>query len=136
MEFELDEALGRLERQAENAAQSVGDSSVSPPEVEETESIEDLVFDEAKTSPKVALMSLAARIERESQEILASSQEPATWERRTLFDKVKRLDVSPFVKSAALQFQHVRNRIVHDPDATDEDALRAIDAGLTILEAL
>jgi hypothetical protein len=98
--------------------------------------VEDEVLRDAATSPRAGLMLLAAQIERAVREILATSQDPRNWEGRSLRQMIDRLEVSPAVRAAVDDFLSVRNRIVHGRSAGDDDVLRAIDSGLSILRTL
>ncbi len=128
--------LDALQATTEQAAESVAGAPEDPGEQAAANRVENEVLDEAQQRPKLALMSLSAELDRLSREILAGSQDPAAWEGRSLTEKLRRISLSPHVHAAAMQFMHVRSRIVHGHAATDDDALRAIDLGLTILDAL
>jgi hypothetical protein len=144
-EVELDRDLDLVLEKTYLAAQSLPEEPAQPPPAQEppedlsTEAdldSADRIYEEAARSPKVALMALSALIDRRSHEVLASSQEPEHWEQATLGQKLHRLDLSPDLRLAAAAFQEVRARIVHGHEATDEDALRAIDIGVTLLRTI
>ena len=94
------------------------------------------ILADAATSPKVALIALSLEIEREVREILAGSQDPSTWAGRSLGHMLGRLEMGPSVQRAIERFREVRNRIVHGQGASEGEVLRALDSGITILEAL
>jgi len=94
------------------------------------------ILEEAASSPKLALMGLSAELERESREILASSQAPDSWQGRSLRQKLARIELPRELRGAIEEFRAVRNRIVHGHDTGEDDALRALDYGLRILRAL
>jgi hypothetical protein len=159
VEFELDPELDRLEKSAETAevaadagrralvTQPLTGGFVRPLRSEAWTTRSSLttaepsaatwtILGEAANSPKVALMALSAQIEKKAREVLASSQDPRNWEGRPLSHTLQRLDLSPTVRDAVARFRDVRNRIVHGHAASDDDALRAIDSGLKILDAI
>jgi hypothetical protein len=90
----------------------------------------------ASGSPKGALVILAAELERAARVVLASSQDPASWERQPFWQTLNRLDLSPPIREAVNEFREVRNKIVHGRGASDDEVLRAIDSGLRILRAV
>jgi hypothetical protein len=106
---------------------------------QETDDIVRNIIDEASRSPKAALLTLSAEIEKEMRRLLGSMGQldksrlgvPRAigqlsewgWVPRNLIDAVQ-------------LFWEVRNRIVHGYDAEPDDVLRAIDSGLTILKTL
>jgi hypothetical protein len=94
------------------------------------------ILGQASSSPKTALMALSAELDRQAREVLASSRDPEAWQGRSLGQKLLRLELPPQVQSAYDEFRIVRNKIVHGHHASDEDALRALDYGLLILDAL
>ena len=51
-------------------------------------------------------------------------------------DELQQYGFPPNLLGSLKLFAEVRNKIVHGSAATDDDALRAIDSGLTILRAL
>jgi len=79
-------------------------------------------------------MLLSADIERKSREVLSARNPGAT--SAPLHRQLALLEVSPAVLRAAQEFRDVRNRIVHGGVASDEETLRAIDAGLSILRTI
>jgi hypothetical protein len=153
---EFDEELDRLDRTARAAHDGLPPVAPTPTRVAREsaaeadqalpitprggaeESVADTkwMLTEAATSPKLALIGLSAEIERQARQILASSRDPAAWERGTLSHYLSRLELSPEVREAVEEFRKVRHEIVHGRGATDDDALRAIDSGLMILSAI
>jgi hypothetical protein len=100
-----------------------------------TESSE-IVLAEARQSPKLALITLAALIEREARFVLASSADPRNWLGRSLGHMVNRLNLSPATQEAVDEFRRVRNRIIHGGGAGEDEIIRALDSGLKILRAI
>ena len=100
------------------------------------------VLDETSRSPKVGLMLLASELERAARQLLAGTGwGVAAPDRRSLPAIVQRLvqmGVMPAsLPSAVDLFMSVRNDIVHGRGrVADDDILRAVDAGLTILKAI
>jgi hypothetical protein len=92
------------------------------------------------TSPKAALMLLSAEIEREVRRLLWSSGwiqgvGQATV-RRSIEHLVQQGTLSPNLGASVKDFLEIRNRLVHGNEATDDEVLRGIDIGLTILRAV
>ena len=79
-------------------------------------------------------MVLSAELERKPREVLSTRAPDATG--APLYRQLVLLDVSPSVLRAAEEFRDVRNRIVHGGVASDEETLRAIDAGISILRSI
>jgi hypothetical protein len=110
---------------------------VARPTVEAEKAIEDEIAPIlASGSPKAALVILSAELERAARVVLASSQDPANWERQPFWQTLSRLDLSPTIREAVNEFREVRNKIVHGRGASDDEALRAIDSGLRIVRAV
>ena len=154
-EAELDQALDKLQVSAEEAEEAtpprpadrqpkaitvgpgVETDEALPITAATTEAVEDeagRILDRASNSPRAALMLLAADVERKSREVLSTRGPDAM--RAPFHRQLQLMEVSPAVQEAALQFRDVRNRIVHGGVASEEETLRAIDAGLSILRAL
>jgi hypothetical protein len=99
------------------------------------------ILDETSRSPKVGLMVLAAEVERATRQILAGIGRNTPDAGRSLSADVRRLVqlevVSPSLASAVDLFMSIRNQVVHGRQrVTDDEVLRAVDAGLTILTAV
>lgn len=97
------------------------------------------ILDQAKSTPKLALITLAAELERQTRQALAvrgilkgRRQVPMT----EALKELHQYGFPPNLAGSVKLFLDVRNRIVHDVTATDADALSALDSGLTILRAL
>jgi hypothetical protein len=99
--------------------------------------VERTILDEAEASPKLALITLSAELERVLRRKLAASQAPENWERQSLGRMVTRMELPADLRRAVRQFSEVRNRIVHGHGLVEDDvALRALDSGLKILNTL
>ncbi len=139
-EFELD----KLEEKAATAAAESRELPAETPQkalpsASELPSARE-VISQAVESPKAALMLLASDIERELRELLAATglhrmhritSVPASIER--LASETPLPDV---VREAVQQFWPIRNRLVQGHNVTNDDILRAIDAGLLILKSV
>jgi hypothetical protein len=143
-EIKLSEELDELQRSADKAEQEAI-VSLPPPHNTDTENIagprleEDLLSNVSK-SPKVTLMLLAAEIERRVRQILATTG----WEQNIKPVPLSRAvdglrsqgSLPEHVGGSVKLFLDVRNKIVHGGSATDDDVLRAIDSGFTLLKAI
>jgi len=92
--------------------------------------------EDVATSPKLAIVLLAATIEREVRAFIAATGHSQGRRLLPLHLELERLELPRHLVSAVRQFWNVRNRVVHGRDATEEEALRAMDSGLSILETL
>lgn len=99
----------------------------------------DRILEQAATAPKVALMSLADELERQSIQGLAArgllrgrNSVPTT----EAFTELQQYGLPENLKGSLNLFLSVRNKIIHGRDASDDDALRALDSGMTILRAI
>jgi hypothetical protein len=137
IEFEIQSDLAELGARTSAAAESLPPKGSPDEETSETDTnVVQQVLSEASSSPKLALITLSAELERKARQVLASSQDPSEWRNRPLSHTLNRLELSPQVHAAYQEFRVVRNKIVHGHAASDNDALRAIDYGLVILDAL
>ncbi|WP_371424432.1 hypothetical protein [Tardiphaga sp.] len=143
-EIELNEELDELQRSAIKAEQETV-ASVPPlkaPDLENSASknFESDLLSNISKSPKAALMLLAAEIERRLRLILISTGwaqniKPAPIAKA--IDKLREQGSLPEHVSGSIKlFLDVRNKIVHGHSATEEDTLRAIDSGFTVLKSL
>lgn len=146
-EIELNDSLDALNKSARSVEQEV--AALPAPVTSHTTAIgeasphEDtvrLVLSEAAKSPKAALILLASELEKLALQILASTGHlqgrrfmPIT---RAIGELQRTLGLPDHVQSSLQLFWSARNRLVHGGEGTDEDILRAVDSGLTILKAL
>ncbi|HKH64524.1 MAG TPA: hypothetical protein VKA35_03575 [Solirubrobacterales bacterium] len=144
VDLELDEALDVLQERTEAASERVrAEAQGSTGEDQRDQAAlwsrtVGQVIDDAAKSPVAALIGLSAAIERESREVLSSSageEGPPAWS-GSLLRQIERLDLSPGLREAAHEFRIVRNKIVHGQSASPEEALRAVDIGLELLNAI
>lgn len=146
-EVELEESLVALEASAKQAIIEVAASpnEVMPQQAQVPSAAQDdevaKIIQLAAQSPKAALLVLAADIERELRVLLVNTG----WHggRRIVglkqgFDMLLRETeaLPPHVGGSVRLFADMRSRLVHGASATDDDVLRALDSGLTILKAL
>jgi len=148
-EFELEAQLDQLEKKTEALPEAYavmpGPAPTQGQGVPPLTDIEREVFDvtrqvliEAGTSPKAALMSLAAQMEAELRKILQNAGAPSgpktTW--RDSVNFLRRRGVPAELLDSMIRFRDIRNRIIHGHEADDDDVLRALDLGLRILNAV
>jgi hypothetical protein len=99
------------------------------------------VLNEASRSPRVGLMLLSAELERAVHRLFFATGWVTPQSSRSLRPGVARLvDVGVLTQSAASAlalFSTVRNKIVHGGRAaSDDEVLRALDAGITLFRAV
>jgi|ERR1700730_1636741 len=134
-EIELEQSLELLQQTAAAAALEVprGSDADSADPVRE-------VLETSVRSPKAALLLLASDLDREVRELLASTGWHGGREIEGVrhgFDILDRLRILPAnLRNSVQLFTDMRNRLVHGHNATDDDILRAIDSGTTILQAI
>lgn len=90
----------------------------------------------AAASPKLTVVLLAAAIERDVRAFVAATGRVQGRRLLPLHVELERLELPRPLISAVRQFWSVRNRIVHGYGATDDEAVRAVDAGISILATL
>jgi hypothetical protein len=87
-------------------------------------------------SPKYGVVLLAAEIERELRHYLAVTGRLQGRSFVPMARELERYELPQDLALAIRRFWEVRNKVVHGLEATDDDAVRAADAGITILGAL
>lgn len=138
-EIELDKSLDALERDSSQAAQSIPATVAT--DLGATDGVEQQILSEASRSPKVGLILLSAELERAVHILMASmGHRPAGAAplpvRRALTELVSRRMLPEPLGGSIQQFAEIRNRIVHGGQATADEAIRALDSGLTLLRAV
>ena len=144
----LDKQLGLLQELTEVAVNEaspvmyksetgyVGPGFVSPPNEEAIAR----VLAEIPRSPKGALLMLGAELERELRQLLWNSGWIQGVGKATITRSVEHLVslgvVPRNLGSSVKAFLDVRNRLLHGYGVTEDEVLRAIDIGLTILRAV
>ncbi|MDO8990778.1 MAG: hypothetical protein Q7U91_14230 [Sideroxyarcus sp.] len=145
-EIELNESLNRLDESAISIEKSVAalpaqvTESQNQEELAREEGVIEVIVSEAARSPKVALIHLASELEKLSRQLLASTGHLNGRRYISISQAIAELDAKfglpRHVPSSLKFFWEARNRLIHGGEGTDEDILRAIDSGLTILRAL
>jgi hypothetical protein len=142
-ELDLDRDLDKLEARTE--AIVVASSALSTAEDFSSDASSAFESDEpilraATTSPRAALMLLSAELEREMRHLLATGGHLTGQlaNLRQMSQELVRVAGLPRETLEAMtEFTRIRNRIVHgQPDVSDQEILRAIDIGLTLLRAV
>jgi hypothetical protein len=140
-ELELEASLNQLNASAVAAASEVSELPSIEPGLEPKSVNPDAVRDILKlvaTSPKAALVTLSAAIEKEARDVVAVRGHLKGRTHLGLRDAVAEISTTvglPQHVTGSLQwFSDVRARIVHGHDATEDDVLRAVDSGITILK--
>ena len=142
----MDKSLDLLESLTEKAASETptivvpaGEfptTSTEPPKEEAVER----VLSELARSPKAALLILGAEIERELRQLLWSSGWIQGIGKATITRSVEHLVklgvVPPNLGSSVSVFLDVRNKLLHGFGVTDDEVLRAVDVGITILRTV
>lgn len=145
-EIELNESLEKLQQAAQGVEVEVAALPQPTPqpkteaEIIQDQSIAQRIISEAAISPKAALISLAAELERLAREVLATTGQLRGRHfvpiQQAIDEVHKTYGLAAHVPSSLHHFRDVRNRLIHKGEGTDEDILRAIDSGLSILRAL
>ncbi|MGO9244254.1 MAG: hypothetical protein ACLQDC_05715 [Verrucomicrobiia bacterium] len=142
-EVELEASLRKLDMSATAAASEV--SKLPQTKGDEGEAVQGStedgeIIDLAARSPKAALVALSATLEKEARDVLAVSGHLKGRSHVPFREAIAEIEskklLLPHVSGSLKQFWEVRNRIVHGHGATDDDVLRAIDSGMSILRAL
>jgi hypothetical protein len=144
-EFELSEDLVSLQTSATALALKVqelppdGREAAVANQEEEFDTKIRPILQQAANSPKVALMMLSAELEKQALHGLATRGllrgRPAVPLSQAL-SELHQYGFPPILEGSLELFKSARNKIIHGADATDDDALRALDSGMTILNAL
>ena len=97
------------------------------------------ILQQATNAPKIALITLAAELEKKARQALATRGllrgRPVVPISQAL-NELHQYGFPPNLLGSLRLFSEVRNKIVHGAAATDDDALGALDSGVTILRAL
>jgi hypothetical protein len=145
-EIELGESLDRLGKAADSVQIEVAalPRATSPEKSREDEAVEQdtvrQIVREAARSPKAALISLAAELERLAREVLATTGHLQGRRivpiQQAIAELHQAYGLPSHVPSSLKYFWEARNRLIHGGQGSDEDILRAIDSGISILKAL
>jgi hypothetical protein len=114
----------------------ISDETLPPPNEEPVSR----VLNEIPKSPKGALLVLGAELERELRQLLWASGWIQGVGKATItksVDHLVQLGVVPAnLGSSVSVFLDIRNRLLHGYGVTDDEVLRAVDIGLTILRSV
>jgi hypothetical protein len=97
------------------------------------------MLQQASTAPKVALITLGVELEKLARQALATRgllRERPTVSLNQALSELHQYGFPPNLTRSLRVFDDIRNKVVHGADATDADALSALDTGMTILRAL
>lgn len=143
--FELGNELVKLENSVATAAK---EAQELPPEESRMASADQeekfdatikSILQQATSAPKIALMTLGAELEKRAKQALATRGmlrgRPVVSVSQAL-SELHQYGFPPNLSGSLMLFDDVRNKIIHSAAATDDDALRALDSGMTILRAL
>jgi hypothetical protein len=143
--FELDEELEKLELQAKAAVVEVdalpteNEGTGDRREVDKLDSTIKSILQQAVTSPKIALMTLSAELEKQGRHALATRgllKERSAVTLTQALSELNQYGFPPNMTGSLKLFANIRNKIVHGHQATDADTLSALDSGITILKAI
>jgi hypothetical protein len=97
------------------------------------------ILQQATSAPKIALMTLRAELEKRARQALATRGmlrgRPVVSVSEAL-SELHQYGFPPNLSGSLKLFDDVGNKIIHGAAATDDDALRVLDSGMTILRAL
>jgi hypothetical protein len=143
-EFELSDDLRKLEASATTASIEAAQleptaSPSSSSDADEVDATIRTILRSAATSSKAALMALWLELEKRLRQALALRGR-LNEERLTSFDagfsEMQRYGLLANLAGSLRLFRETRNKIVHGIGTSDDDALSALDSGITILRAL
>lgn len=145
-EVELNDSVVNLQRSASLLSEEVSaipssevDGSDSN-ELEDDESSVKNIIHEAARSPKAALILLAAEIEKEAKQTLASIGKLKGRKGVNLRQAIDELDnhygLPRHISSSLRLFWETRNNIIHGGETDERNILSAIDSGVSILKSL
>jgi hypothetical protein len=143
-EFELGEKLDQLEESTEKAEEEVAvvtpQEEPSDPAGTQTEKLEERLLRDARTAPKITLMLLSAEIDRRLRQLFAATGRRQKIRPAPIESAIEQLraqgSLPEHVTGSLKLFQEVRNRIIHGRAATDDEIIRAIDSGFSLLKAI
>ncbi|RZF78801.1 hypothetical protein EXT46_15395 [Pseudoalteromonas sp. CO325X] len=145
-EVELNDSLANLQRSASQLSEEVSAipssevESSDGNELEDDESSVKAIIHEAARSPKAALILLAAEIEKEAKQTLASIGKLKGRKSINLRQAIDELDshygLPRHISSSLRLFWETRNKIIHGGETDERNILSAIDSGVSILKSL
>lgn len=143
-EIELREKLSELKESTDKAEETadlfpVPETNRQRSDYSDLEKLINNILQNALHSPKLALVELFSTLESHAQKALSTrgllngkKHVPL----RLALDNLKEYGFPPNLLGSLSLFVDVRNKIVHGRDATDGDALSAIDSGITLLRVI
>lgn len=144
-EFELGEDLAKLQASAEatrTEVQALPQDKREPvnlyPE-EELDSAINTILRQAAISPKTALIMLQAELERQTRNAIATRGLLRNRSGLSIHEALNELEqygFPPNMSGSLKLFYEIRNKLVHGGATADDDILRAINSGITILRAV
>lgn len=145
-EIELSESLNKLSEAAEIITHEVAELPIETKQIKSSEELANemdivrKIIGEAGRSPKAALIMLAAEIEKFATEFLATTGNLRGRRTVSIRQAIQELHQSyglpSHVPSSLEYFWEIRNRLIHKGEGGEEEILRAIDSGISILKAL
>ena len=144
-EFELSEELQKLETSGAAAVREVEELRpeqrriATADQEEKFDAIIKSILNQASTAPKIALMALSQELEKQARQALATRgllRNRLVVSLNEALTELHQYGFPPNLSRSLRAFDEVRNKIVHGAEATDADALSALDTGMTILRAL
>jgi hypothetical protein len=138
LKVELDELQESTEKAAkETPVLESQDAQPLPPEPSPAStSAQSTAAEGATGSPKLAAVMLAAEIEKEVRTLVAVRGHLQGRRLLPLHQELEHLGVPPHLTAAVRKFWDVRSRLVHGYAASDDEAVRAVDLGLSILATI
>ena len=145
-EIELSESLNKLNEVAEIVTNEIAELPTDTKQIKSNKELAsemDIVrkiIGEAGRSPKAALIMLSAEIEKFATEFLATTGNlkgrRAISVRQAIQELHQSYGLPSHVLSSLEHFWEIRNRLIHKGEGGEEEILRAIDSGISILKAL
>ncbi len=145
-EIELEKSLDELNKAVESVQSEVAalpNTPISEKSTQDQVVEQDIVrqiVSEAARSPKAALIILASELEKLAREVLATTGNLKGRRfvpiQKAIIELHQSYGLPSHVSSSLQHFWDVRNRLIHGGQGSDEDILRAIDSGISILKAL
>ena len=144
-EIELSDELEKLEISGAAAAKEVEELPPEQRRIATTEQEEKFdaaikaLLQQASNAPKIALMTLGVELEKQARQALATRgllRGRSTISLSQALSELHQYGFPPNLSRSLKAFDDVRNKIVHGAEATDADALSALDTGITILRSL
>ncbi len=134
----LDNLLAAASEAATDAEQLAAGAPDTNPAIEPTTDADRSIIAEVSRSPKAALLLLTSELEKAVRHLLAAlamTKRPLPL-KMAIHELERRGVVPKSIVEVLDRFTDVRNRLVHGHFASDDDIIRALDAGLLILRSI